>query len=302
MGSSSSGVVFDIQRFSIHDGPGIRTTVFLKGCPLRCAWCQNPESHRPQPELAFYAERCQGCFACREVCPRGAIAGTPGRRVDHERCDACGACAGICPTRSLRLIGATWEVERLATELARDKDYFADSGGGVTFSGGEPMLQPGFVLELARLLHGAGIPVNVETCGTFRWADMQETLPDIDLVYFDLKLMDGNRHREWTGADNRLILENVTLLSQRFRNLQVRMPVIPGVNDDEENLRAIARFLLNLGLKSIHCLPYNALGQAKIGRLNTSQKPLRITADAGASAVAAANILGQEGIHAIVYD
>jgi pyruvate formate lyase activating enzyme len=164
------------------------------------------------------------------------------------------------------------------------------------------MAQPDFALSLARILKTAGIRVNVETCGVFRWTNMEKLLASIDLVYFDLKLMDGKRHRQWTGADNRPLLENFALLSRRFENLQARMPVIPGLNDDEDNVRALARFLRGLGRTSVHCLPYHDLGEAKIPRIHTAQEPLRVRGDAALSMAAVKIVLKREGIHAVIYD
>jgi pyruvate formate lyase activating enzyme len=297
-----SAIVFDIQRFSLHDGPGIRTTVFLKGCPLFCAWCQNPESHRANPEIAFYQERCARCFACRGACPAGAIFDEPGRRVDYPRCTGCGACARVCPHDALRLIGSSWEAGDLARELERDRDCFDDSRGGVTLSGGEPMGHPGFALTLAKKLSASGIRLCVETAGAFAWESIEPILPFIQFIYFDLKLMDPRRHLEWIGADNRRILENFALLSARFEGLQARMPVIPGVNDDEANLRELAAFLRGLGRTSIHCLPYHALGESKLARIDSSHNPLRIEGDLGDSMRIVKETLAKEGIDAIVYD
>ena len=267
------------------------------------AWCQNPESHSKKPEIAFYAERCRRCFLCAKACPEGAILDGSERRVDRARCTACGACAAACPADALRLIGKEWDVEAFTAELARDRDYFQDSGGGVTLSGGEPMAQPAFALELARVLHHARIHVNLETCGAFAWLWMEKLLPFVNLIYFDLKIMDPQRHMEWTGAANTAITANFTRLSRRFKNLQARMPVIPGVNDDAESIHALAGFLRKAGRKSIHCLPYHGLGEAKIPRIDSAQKPMNVPADAAAASIASVKALfRREGINAVVYE
>jgi pyruvate formate lyase activating enzyme len=299
---SLSGVIFDIQRFSIHDGPGIRTTVFFKGCPLRCAWCQNPESHERNPEIAFYAEQCLGCFTCRKVCTEGAIIGERGRRVDYSRCTVCGECVFHCPAESLRMIGVTWDVDALVREILKDRDYFMDSGGGVTLSGGEPLMQPGFAGLLLRRLRGEKIHTVVETCGMFRLPDMKTLLPHCDMIYYDLKHMDGKRHREYTGTDNRHILENFTRLSAIFKHLQARMPVIPGINDDEKNIRATARFLIKAGRRDIHCLPYHNFGEAKISRLRTPLRPLGLANAEGDVMARVKKIFKEERINAVIYD
>lgn len=300
--NSDRAVIFDIQRFSLHDGPGIRTTVFFKGCPLRCAWCQNPESQARRPEIAFYAERCRGCFRCRSSCPAGAILDGKDRRVDYARCNACGACARACPADALRLIGSLPDPESLAADILKDRDFFADSGGGLTLSGGEPMIYPGYVLRLLRLMHDARIHTAIETCGVFRIADMKDLLPYLDLVYFDLKHMDPGKHREYTGADNRAILSNFSGLSKAFRRLQARMPVVPGFNDDGKNIRATARFLSGTGRRSIHCLPYHNLGESKLARLHTAQRPLGLTPPDREAMVQVKKIFKQEGINAIIYE
>lgn len=295
-------VIFDIQRFSLHDGPGIRTTVFLKGCPLRCAWCQNPESHSRNPEMAFYAERCRGCFSCRKACPREAIVDGPERRVDYLRCNACGACAEACPADALRLIGSEKDPGSLAAEVLKDRDFFADSGGGVTLSGGEPMVYPAFALRLLRQVREDGVRTAIETCGIFGMADMKKLLPYLDLVYFDLKHMDAKKHREYTGAGNRAILSNFTGLSKAFRHLQARMPVVPGFNDDEKNIRATARFLAGAGRRSIHCLPFHNLGESKLPRLHTDQRPLGLPPAERADLARVKKIFRQEGIDAVIYE
>lgn len=294
--------VFDIQRFSLHDGPGTRTTVFLKGCPLRCAWCQNPESHRKEPEIAFYRERCARCFACRDVCPEGAILDGSGRRVDHDRCTGCGACARACPNGGLRLIGAEWDAGMLAAELLKDRDHFRDSGGGVTLSGGEPMVHPRFVLELFGALRKEKIHTAIETCGVFRWRDMERLLPHTGLIYYDLKHMDDRAHRAHTGSGNRRILDNFLRLSRCFSDLQARMPLIPGFNDGAENIGATAAFLKKAGRRSIHCLPYHNLGEAKIPRIRTSLAPLGIAGQDGGDLAPVRHLFRKDGIDAIIYD
>ncbi|WP_324292359.1 glycyl-radical enzyme activating protein [uncultured Desulfosarcina sp.] len=276
MHDPDKAIIFDVQRFSLHDGPGIRTTVFFKGCPLRCIWCQNPESWRAEPEIAFYKQLCRGCFECLAACRENAILQRPDKRIDDARCTGCGACADVCVKTALRVVGRIWTVAELVDEIVKDCDYFKESGGGVTLSGGEPMQQTRFLRTLLPELKRRHIHIAMETCGHFSWERMEHLLPFLDLIYFDLKAMAHDSHHAFTGCSNERILKNFEKLSGRFGNLQARMPVIPGKNDGRTNILATARFLLENGKDSIRLLPYHNLGEAKISRLNTEQKPLGI--------------------------
>jgi pyruvate formate lyase activating enzyme len=295
------GLLFDVQRFCLHDGPGIRTTVFFKGCPLRCRWCQNPESHTPTPEMAFYRERCQACFRCEAVCPEQAITRRPEARIDFARCSACGACAAVCDPQAIVMIGQRWTVDRLVVEIEKDRDFFEDSDGGVTFSGGEPMGQHAFLARLLPPLKACGRHVTLETCGVFAWNRLEALLPHLDLIYFDLKHMAPDIHTALTGMDNTLIQENFRRLSPRFSHLRARMPLVPGINDDETNLRATARFLRTHRHDRIHCLPYHHLGEAKLPRLQTDLKPLNVARMTSERFDWVKDLFSQEGIHADVY-
>lgn len=294
-------VIFDIQRFSLHDGPGIRTTVFLKGCPLACLWCQNPESRKKKPEMAFYAERCRQCLACREACGQGAISDAPERRIDFSRCTACGKCAEICPEEALRLIGREIEVAEAAEEIAKDRDFYESSGGGATLSGGEPLSQPGFVKSLSIRLKEMGIETAVETCGQFSFSAAAPALAHVGLVLFDLKAMDPGLHKRLTGKANRTILDNFSRLCREGANLTPRMPVVPGLNDHEENLRATAEFLKKNGKKDLVLLSYHRMGEAKLARIGSGREPLGLAADPEKTE-RAQRIFRKEGIHASVQD
>lgn len=298
----AAGIIFDIQRFSLHNGPGIRTTVFFKGCPLRCAWCQNPEAIDPNPEMAFFAERCQECLRCAAACPAKAVRKETKRRIAFEACTACGACATACPNRALQRIGREWRQEALVAELVKDRDFYRDSGGGVTLSGGEPMQQSPFLLALLPLLKAADIQIALQTSGLFAWSQIEPLLPHLDLIFFDLKHMDAVAHRKLTGCDNRTILANFTRLAQRGAPLQARMPVVPGLNDSQINLAATARFLYQRGHRLVHCLPYHNLGEAKLARLGSAQKPLGLSRPSGADLQTMKAVMAEEGIHAVVYD
>lgn len=299
--SKGNALIFDIQRFSLHDGPGIRTTVFFKGCSLRCAWCQNPESISGKAQIAFYAERCRRCFSCREVCPRDAILDGD-RRINDQACDSCGVCAAACPFDALRLVGRTWSDVELAAEILMDRDFFADSGGGVTLSGGEPMLQFPFLELLLPRLREEGIPIALETSGCCRRDWLEKVVPYLDLMYFDLKHMDSASHREYTGRDNGLILDNFSRLAGLCDNLQARMPVIPGINDGRENISATAGFLRKNRLKKIRCLPYHSMGEAKLSRMETGQGPLNRESATSEDMKRIKKAFRKEGIDAVVSD
>ena len=294
--------VFDIQRFSIHDGPGIRTTIFFKGCPLRCRWCQNPESHKSGIEIAFYKERCAFCFACKDVCPENAIVESEGVRIDFDRCNACGKCVSECMNNALRLVGRNWDVSALLCEILKDKDFFDDSEGGITLSGGEPTLYSAFLREFLPLVKNEGVHVNMETSGAFKWNSIESILPFLDLIFYDLKLMDSKMHQVYTGIDNRTIMENLKRLAGNFPNLSVRMPVIPSINDTPYNIAATARFLKENSLQAIHLLPYHSLGEAKLGRIKTDLEPLDLPADNGDYLLSAKSRFEDHGISVTLYD
>jgi pyruvate formate lyase activating enzyme len=290
-------VVFDVQRFSVHDGPGIRTTVFFKGCLLRCRWCQNPESMRPQPEIAFYAERCRGTRECGPVCPREAIQWN-GDRIVRQRCDGCGLCADACPHEALRLVGRTASLDRLIEEVMRDLPFYRASGGGVTLSGGEPTLQMEFMGAFARRCRDEDVLVGLQTCGLFRWEAFAPHLPLFAFIHFDLKIIDPEEHRRMTGSDNRLILENAQRLVQAGAPVTFRLPVVPDTTDAESNLRQVAAFLRHLGTPAIHLLRYHAMGEAKLARIGNPLAPLGIGVGARADEALsrAADFLRREGL------
>ncbi len=264
-------LTFSIQQFSTEDGPGIRTTVFMKGCPLRCAWCHNPEGLSPRPELMWYDVRCIGVRDCLRVCPRAALALAPqGMQIDRAHCDACGKCAEACPAAALEVIGKNWEIGGLEKELLKDRVFYETSGGGVTFSGGEPMLQADFLSELLPRLAGEGVHIALDTCGAVAWERYARLLPSVDLVLLDLKILDAERHQSATGVANDLILDNARRIAASGKPMWIRTPVIPGYTDDAANIAAIARFIRD-ELPTVErwdLLAYTNLGKPKYHRLD----------------------------------
>jgi pyruvate formate lyase activating enzyme len=262
----SAAYVSNIQRFCVHDGPGIRTTVFLLGCPLRCRWCQNPENLAREPALLFNAGQCAGCGACLEVCEHGAVSrgDDGGLRFDRARCTACGRCVPSCWFKARELAGRLYSVPALLEEVLKDRVAFRNSGGGVTLSGGEPLLEPEFASRLLEACGRAGLHTAVETCGAVPWGHFERVLPHVDLFLYDLKLTDPEKHRRWTGGDNRAVLSNARALAQAGKRLIVRVPLVPGVNDDDGEFEAIAGFAAGLrNVEELHLLPFHQVGASK---------------------------------------
>ncbi|MBN2051292.1 MAG: glycyl-radical enzyme activating protein [Spirochaetales bacterium] len=262
--------VFDLERYALEDGPGIRTVVFLKGCNLRCAWCQNPESQEQRPQVMYYRQQCTSCERCVQACPTRSISRVDpyGYITNHESCILCGACVEACYYDARKIIGEKRSVEDLLKEILKDKPFFDESGGGVTFSGGEPLLQNKELLTLLTLLREEGVHTVVETAGYVRWSVFQELLSAVDMFFIDLKHIDSSEHERYNGVPNRLILENITRLSRSHPHVVVRIPVVPGVNNSEAIMERMFLFLAReTSISNVQLLPFHRLGLNKYSGL-----------------------------------
>jgi pyruvate formate lyase activating enzyme len=294
-----TGTVFDIKKYAIHDGPGIRTTVFLQGCPLSCWWCHNPESQSRRPVLLYRENRCVLCGSCVEVCPQEGIQlsggqmlesrdpGSQGSEValrqlgtavtDRAKCNVCGTCAEICYHGAREVSGQVMSVEEVMAAIERDLPFYDQSGGGVTFSGGEPLMQPDFLAALLRACKAREIHTVVDTSGHTAWQVIDGLRGDVDLFLYDLKLIDNQRHKKYTGISNELILRNLHRLAQCGAQLEVRIPLIPGINDDRENLEQSAALIAGLsGVTGVELMAYHDIAAAKYASLGMAYRLLDV--------------------------
>lgn len=274
----TTGTIFDIKRYAIHDGPGIRTTIFMKGCPLQCWWCHNPEGLADTAQRFYNADRCIGCDACIDQCPSQALAKSgSGISKDAEVCTECFTCSQVCPSEATQKIGREVTVSELLQTIEQDRLFYDESGGGVTFSGGEPLAQAAFLLELLIACGGIGIHRAVDTSGYADPAQLLAIAGHADLILFDLKLMDSQKHRKYTGLPNDVILENLELLAASDAKIDIRVPVIPGVNTDADNLEKMARFLMSQpGIQQVHLLSYHSTARRKYRQLGMDFIPADI--------------------------
>lgn len=263
-----AGTIFDIKRYSIHDGPGIRTSVFFKGCPLNCWWCHNPESQCAEPVVLYKPDRCIGCGACVDACPEGAIRLTQkGFTADPKICRSHGTCADVCPSGARELVGMTMDVPQVMREIEKDRLFYDESGGGVTFTGGEPLMQPVFLEALLRECRRVDIHTAVDTTGYADPGIIRSIAPYTSLFLYDIKFMDPQKHLKYTGVSNELVLKNLVTLSGEGAAISVRVPVIPGINDDDKEMTAIAAFVADLpGVVELAVLPYHGTAQKKYER------------------------------------
>ncbi|WP_036787741.1 glycyl-radical enzyme activating protein [Phocaeicola abscessus] len=269
-------LIFDIKRYAIHDGPGIRTTIFIKGCPLRCIWCHNPESWSSEAQKLYRQSKCIGCGTCMQVCPMHALRLTPeGIRPVEGKCLSCGLCTEECPTKALEMCGREWAMDELMMEIEKERDVMEDSHGGVTLCGGEPLFYPDYALELLQELGRRGFHRTVDTTLFVDPGDLRKVTAECELFLVDLKVMDSAKHRFFTGVSNERILRNIRMLAEIGRDFLIRIPLIHGVNSDERNIEDTAAFLEELPWKrrTLNLLPYHEVGQDKHRRMWMTYNP-----------------------------
>lgn len=296
-----TGTIFGIQHFSIHDGHGVRTNVFFKGCPIRCVWCHNPEGIGPDPLLAYSAAKCVGCGACFTLCPSVHRMFGGAHVLDRDACAACFRCVEACPGQALEQVGARMTVDEVMEDVLRDMRYYRASGGGVTLSGGEPMMQFDFAAALLEACREHQIGTALETCGVARREQYERILPLVDTFLYDIKESDPARHREFTGADNAVILSNLAYLSEHGARILLRCPIIPRLNDREEHLVYLAELSKrHRGVEGIELMPYHKLGTSKAGRMGLAPQAAFDEPEAGA-ADRWNEIIRAAGGHVMVY-
>ncbi len=260
------GLIFDLKRYAINDGPGVRTAVFFKGCPLRCKWCHNPEGQSPEPEIILREKRCQEeCVECLSICPQRALSKQGKKiKIERQKCDLCGKCATVCIYRALEIVGREISVKELLEEVLKDMVFFDQSKGGITFSGGEPLFQPNFLETTLREFKKRGVHTAVDTAGYVSFEIFEMIVDKVDLFLYDIKLMGESKHKKYTGVSNRLILRNLERIVSLGKEVIVRLPLIHGVNDDSQNIHEISKYLLSLKrINEIHLLPYHRGGEGK---------------------------------------
>ncbi len=292
------GQVFNIMKYAVHDGPGIRNTVFLKGCPLNCWWCHNPESQELKPQLTFFPNRCIGCMDCIAACKENAIKAVDGKVVtDLDKCKNNGDCTLVCFAEAREMAGQSMSVDQVVKELLKDKIFYDESGGGVTFSGGEPLVQKTYLLELLKEMKKLGIHTTIDTCGYASSETIKEVAGLTDLFLFDLKHMNSEKHEKYTGVPNDLILENLNILHSMGKEIIIRIPIIPGFNDSDEELNELRNYIATLkNVKEVNLLPYHNIGQEKYNRIGKPYKMKDVKEPSQDDMEYAANIMNGNGI------
>ena len=270
------GIVFDIQKFALHDGPGIRTAIFLKGCPFKCVWCCNPESIAPNPQLAFDEAKCNQCLKCVEYCPTAALkVEGKGLIVDFNLCNACGKCIGECPKSAFRIYGYETDSDSLITEVMKDADYYRNSGGGLTLSGGDPLYQFDFAFELLSKAKKLGINTCLESEGFGTREQFLKVIPVVDYFYFDYKITDPVDHERYTGVSGKIVLENLALLDENNVHITLRCVVVPGINDNDEHFKSIAALSAKYqAIKGVEIMAYHDYGSGKYKQIGKSMYPI----------------------------
>jgi len=274
----NKAIIFNIQKFSIHDGPGIRTTVFFKGCPLKCLWCHNPESQNIKKEILYDRDKCVLCGTCEKVCPKKAIKIENGvLTTDMNKCDFCGECVTYCINEARQIVGKEYTVDEVMKEVIKDKIFYEQSNGGVTVSGGEPLMQIDFVYELLKKLKEENIHTAVDTCGAVSFENLERIAKYTDLFLYDLKIMDDEKHKEFIGASNKNIIENLIKLSKIHQNIIIRMPIIEGVNDDVSHIEKALELIEGLNMKKVNLLPYHDFAKHKYKKLGLTYEDAKMS-------------------------